>query len=166
MDRARGGVFSGAMLLAGLSATLLSGLIAIGIRQVTMTASRPVQVTVQHASGEVAVPEAPPSVSPSAASGVAEPSLARAHTYRPIGVVPRAGATRSSGTTARKTTGSATGGGSVAAPARTPAPSSTSPHATGHTKGNGKGAAKGAAKGAGNGPTHGPTKSKGNGHHH
>src|SRR5437763_1464345 len=35
MDRVRGGVFSGAMVLAGISATLLSALLAIGIRQVT-----------------------------------------------------------------------------------------------------------------------------------
>jgi hypothetical protein len=160
MDRVRGGVFSGAMLLAGLSATLLSGLIAIGIRQVTMTAARPLQVTVQHDSGEVAVAESPLSVSPSAASGAAEPSLARAHTYRPTGVVSRAGVSHSSGTT----TGSATAGGSLKAPARAVRPPVASPrpspaaHGKRHAKGNGKATAKG--------PSNGPTNGKGgNGHH-
>ena len=51
MDKVRGGVFSGAMVLAGLSATLISVLIAIGIRQVTLAPSHPMPVHILPASG-------------------------------------------------------------------------------------------------------------------
>src|SRR5436309_9210253 len=95
MDRVRGGVFSGAMVLAGISATLLSALLAIGIRQVTaLHQNRPVQVTMVPASGDVAVPDATASPRPSHAAPTPESVPAYApvpHSYVPPG--------RTSGTT-------------------------------------------------------------------
>jgi len=155
MDRVRGGVFSGAMVLAGISATLLSALLAIGIRQVTsLHQAQPVQVTMVPSSGEVAVPDATasPQSSPSADAPTAVPAYAPVpHSY-----VPPA-------TSFRTTAGSRSAGGSVtvskpvptatSSKAPAPAPSATpTPTPTSTRPGNGQ------ANGAGNG--------NGNGHHH
>src|SRR4051812_4553370 len=87
MDRVRGGVFSGAMVLAGISATLLSALLAIGIRQVTaLHENRPVQVSLVPASGQVAVPDA--TTSPKTSRAAATPSSAPAYAPVPHGYVP------------------------------------------------------------------------------
>jgi hypothetical protein len=128
MDRVRGGVFSGAMVLAGISATLLSALLAIGIRQVTsLHQSRPLQVTMVPSSGEVAVPDATASPAPShAASATSAPAYATL----PHGNVPPRPDSRSAGS-ADTTTGSAAAGGSVAKPAPAKA---TSPPAAGQPK--------------------------------
>src|SRR3954447_4674311 len=159
MDRVRGGVFSGAMVLAGISATLLSALLAIGIRQVTVHASRPVQVTMNPSSGQVAVPEAA-SPKPSHASFAA--TSAPAYAPVPNSYVPPRPAPRSAPQPAGHpgtTTGSRSSGGSVAPPAATksptpPAKPSATPTPTRPGHGNGHGAANGAGNGNGNGHKH------------
>ena len=157
MDRVRGGVFSGAMVLAGISATLLSALLAIGIRQVTqLRQSHPVQVTMLPSSGEVAVPDATTSPTPSHAAET--PTTAPAYSAVPPSYVAPASSPRT-------TTGGRSAGGSVttvstpkpaastptatkapaAAPSATPSPTPTKP---------GKGHANGAGNGNGNGHNH------------
>ena len=148
MGRVRGGIFSGAMVLAGLSATLISGLLAIGIRQVTHPAIRPTPIYVQPASGEVAVPDATPTASPSPSPATSQSSIAvAAPVAGPAGTGPVV--RHRSGTT----TGSVSSGGTVATvttPAPAPAPSS-SPAPTAPAHGNGKGSANGAGNSGGNG---------------
>ena len=156
MDRVRGGVFSGAMVLAGISATLLSALLAIGIRQVTaLHQNRPVQVTMVPASGEVAVPDATASPRPSHAVA-ATPESVPAYAPVPHSYVPPA-------TSAGTATGTRSGGGSVTKPAPAPAPATTttkpapaaassSPTPTPSKPGHGH--ANGAGNGNGNGHNH------------
>src|SRR3954452_20937318 len=118
MDRVRGGVFSGAMVLAGISATLLSALLAIGIRQVTaLHENRPMQVSLVP-SGQVAVPDATTSPKPSHAA--AAPSSAPAYAPVPHSYMPPSYVRHSSvpsAPTSGTTTGSRSAGGSVTNPA-------------------------------------------------
>jgi hypothetical protein len=148
MDKVRGGVFSGAILLAGLSATLISGLIAVGIRQVTLTPSRPLQVHIQPASGQVAIPEATSSPAPRVHGLPSRPEVSPAMVSGP----------RTRATTAT-TTGSRSSGGTVTKPAPTTASTpATAPAASASpspsTPGKGKGNANGQANGNGNGHKH------------
>jgi hypothetical protein len=174
MDKVRGGVFSGAMVLAGLSATLISGLIAIGIRQVTLAPSHPMQVHILPASGEVSVPDATPSPQPSAHGS---PPVSVADLPVSSGAMTRTAAGASGSTTAstRTTTGTTTGtrssAGTVSSPAPTtaatpvtaPADSSSPSSSPAPTKpGNGNGNGNGNANGQGTGQS----SSNGNGHKH
>jgi hypothetical protein len=179
MDRVRGGVFSGAMVLAGISATLIAALIAIGMRQVTNPATRPTPIFVQPASGEVAVPDAhassaaPRAASASSAANDYVPVRAAArHSSRPASAT-RPSSTRPSSTRqgGGATTGSVTSGGSVAPASNnagqqpatasgssaSPSPSATptpSPSASAPGNGNGDGNANGNGNGNGNGHHH------------
>src|SRR5947199_6743537 len=68
MNRLRGGILSGAVLLACLSATLLSALAVIGIRALTLPAPHTAPLVVHPASGEVAVPDTSAAATPGSAT--------------------------------------------------------------------------------------------------
>ena len=172
MDRVRGGVFSGAMVLAGISATLLSALLAIGIRQVTaLHENRPVQVSLVPSSGQVAVPDA--TTSPKSSHAAPTPSFAPAYAPVPHSYMPPSYVRHSSvpsAPTSGTTTGSRSGGGSVTKPApvatTTTKPASAAPSSTPTPTPTPSKPGQGHANGAGNGNGSGNGSGNGNGHNH
>ena len=173
MGRVRGGVFSGAMVLAGISATLLSALLAIGIRQVTtLHENRPLQVSIGPASGEVAVPDATASASASHSDerprrlrlmpGRASYAPGRSASQRPAARLPRPDRTQPAARSLRRADQAIPTG--RRRPARVQADVRPSP-----AHGNGHGAHARAGHGAGNGPSASPSSpgnGNGHGHHH
>jgi hypothetical protein len=172
MDTTRGGVFSGAMVLAGLSATLLSALAVIGIRALTLPPPHTAPIFVRTTSGDVSVPDAAasapsPSVSPTHlpsaahATHLASPHRRASVTSRAAGVTTTRHSSAPAATAQSQPTAAPA---AVVAPAPAPAPASPSSPASSTPATNGNGQHNGAANG--NGGNGGNGNGGGHGHGH